>query len=73
MSKDGPLYGKFEVSRTDGQSAEGKRHHGCDYFVLDLTHDPHAHPALVAYAVACRETHPMLSADLMRKAAQIWR
>ena len=29
------LYHKFNVERTDGTSEPGKRHHGCDYFVLD--------------------------------------
>lgn len=40
------LYRKFIVTRTDGKSAPGQKHDGCDYFVLDLTHDPHAAPAL---------------------------
>jgi hypothetical protein len=40
------LYDKFNVSRTDGKSAPGEKHAGCRHFVLDLTHDPHARPAL---------------------------
>lgn len=61
------LYNKFIVQRTDGQNAEGQKHHGCDYFVLDLTHDKHALPALLAYAEACQEEHPLLAKDLYKK------
>ena len=58
------LYGKFRIIRTDGSSAEGKKHHGCEYFVLDLTHDPFALPALKAYADACANKYPALALDL---------
>lgn len=60
------LYGKFRVERTDGKSAPGEKHDGCEYFVLDLTHDPFALPAIRAYAQACRVDHPDLSRDLVR-------
>lgn len=40
------LYAKFIVRRTDGSDAPGGKHHGCDYFVLDVTHDKHAKAAL---------------------------
>lgn len=59
------LYSKFEVRRTDGRSAPGEKHHGCRYFVLDLDHDPHAAPAIEAYAKSCAEVYPALSGDLM--------
>lgn len=58
------LYGKFHVQRTDGQSAPGEKHDSCDYFVLDITHDPFALPALKAYADACRAEFPALATDL---------
>jgi len=58
------LYGKFRIERTDGKSAPGEKHDGCEYFVLDLTHDPHAIPALKAYADSCRAEYPLLAADL---------
>jgi len=61
------LYGKFRIERTDGKSAPGEKHDGCDYFVLDLTHDPHARPALMAYAKSCAEEYPLLAADLLAK------
>lgn len=48
------LYAKFQVERTDGRSAPGEKHDGCEYFVLDLTHDPHAIPALKAYEASLR-------------------
>lgn len=58
------LYKKFNVTRTDGASGPGMKHGDCSYFVLDLDHDPYALAALKAYAEACAETHPKLSADL---------
>jgi hypothetical protein len=58
------LYGKFRIERTDGSSAPGGKHHDCDYFVLDVTHDKHAKAALAAYADAAEATHPQLAADM---------
>ena len=62
------LYDKFRLERLDGKSAAGEKHDGCEYFVLDLTHDPHAIDALIAYAESCAEGYPVLSSDLNRKA-----
>lgn len=61
------LYNKFYVIRTDGKSAPGQKHDNCEYFVLDLTHDPFAKAAIKAYAEACRDEYPRLSADLLAK------
>jgi hypothetical protein len=58
------LYRKFEVRRTDGSDGPTGKHADCNYFVLDITHDPFAIPALKAYAAACRKEYPNLSADL---------
>ncbi len=58
------LYAKFRVERTDGKSASGEKHDGCEYFVLDITHDPYALPALEAYEKACRGKYPTLADDL---------
>lgn len=66
---DRGLYRKFRVERVDGQSAPGMKHYACEYFVLDMTHDPHALPALRAYEASCRETHPMLAEDLRQRIA----
>lgn len=62
------LYNKFNVTRIDGSSDPGGKHDGCEYFVLDLTHDKHAKAALLAYAKSCRLEYPLLSEDLRIKA-----
>ena len=65
MTTDGPIYDKFIVERTDGQSGPGRKHDGCRYFVLDLTHDSAASAAALAcYAEAIEATYPTLAADL---------
>ncbi|HZW25150.1 MAG TPA: hypothetical protein VFF26_06685 [Gallionella sp.] len=66
-AEDQGLFRKFDVRRVDGSDRPGGKHHGCEYFVLDVDHDPHAPAALLAYAQACAATHPHLSADLIRR------
>lgn len=61
------LHNKFIVRRVDGSDAPGCKHDGCDYFVLDLTHDPHAKAAIIAYAKSCESEYPLLAADLIAK------
>lgn len=61
------LYNKFNVSRSDGRSEAGEKHEGCEYFVLDLNHDPHAGKALRAYAESCITDYPQLASDLHLK------
>lgn len=61
------IYHKFNITRTDRSSASGGKHENCRYFVLDLNHDPHAPAALLAYAESCKDTHPVLSADLRKE------
>lgn len=73
MTTDGPLYEKFQVQRTDGTDGKGMKHDACEYFVLDLTHDPYSADALNAYAIAARHTHPQLSAELRLKAQDIYK
>ncbi|KRS15669.1 hypothetical protein [Roseovarius indicus] len=58
------LYNKFHVERTDGKSAPGEEHDGCEYFVLDITHDKFARAALSAYADACEADYPLLARDI---------
>lgn len=60
------LYGKFRVDRVDGRSDIGEKHYGCEYFVLDLTHDRHALSALTAYANSCEAEYPLLAEDLRK-------
>lgn len=64
------LYNKFSVRRNDGLSMKGAKHEGCEYFVLDLTHDAHAKAALLAYANSCATEYPLLAADLRAKFPQ---
>jgi len=59
--RDRGLYRKFEVNRV---SDPDHKHLNCEYFVLDLTHDKFAKPALIAYANACSEEFPALAKDL---------
>jgi len=61
------LYGKFTVGREDGRDLHGGDRERADYFVLDLTFDPFAIPALRAYADACEGEYPALAADLRKK------
>jgi hypothetical protein len=65
-NKDRGLYDKFRVERVDGASSPGGKHHRCEYFVLDLTHDPFAVPAILAYVAACEQDYPWLADDLRR-------
>jgi hypothetical protein len=58
------VYEKYIVKRTDGKDGPGERHAECSYFVLDLTHDPFAIPAIKAYAQACEDQYPILSEQL---------
>lgn len=60
--KDDRLYQKFRVERTDPMAQA--RHWNCVHFVLDLTHDPHALSAALAYAQACEAIQPGLASDL---------
>lgn len=61
------LFRKFTVTRTDGSDGPGCKHYGCEYFVLDVAHDPHAKAALSAYADAVGTTHPKLAADMRQR------
>lgn len=60
------LYRKYIVRRTDDPAGLGK-HCDCDYFVLDMTHDKFAIPAITAYANSCADDYPLLAEDLRAK------
>ena len=63
---------KFVVRRADGRSRKGEKHAGCQYFVLDLNHDPMALPALRAYAkAALRHGYRNLSLELRGRIFQL--
>lgn len=61
------LYRKYAVRRLRDPA---RKHAYCDYFVLDLHHDPHAVVALRAYAVSCARNYPQLAADLRNRASE---
>lgn len=61
------LYSKFMVQRVDGSHQYGMKHYGCEYFVLDVDHDPFAIAALRAYADACEKEYPLLAEDIRKK------
>ena len=65
MAEDKELFNKYTVYRRDGRDKQGDKHRNCRYFVLDVSHDPFAVPALRAYAEACKEAKPVLSAQLI--------
>lgn len=54
--------GKYRVTveRVDGKP----KHVDCEYFVLDVTHDPVARDATQRYADIIRDDDPVLAADL---------
>ena len=58
------IYNKFNVTRTDGRDAPGEKHHGAQYFVLNISTDPFAIPALAAYAEACKSEYTPLATDI---------
>jgi hypothetical protein len=65
------IYEKFIVRRADREDRPGYKHERCQYFVLDVTHDPFAGPALRAYADACeKDGYLVLAAELRDKAFQ---
>ena len=55
------LYRKHYVRKIDDPTG---KHRNCFFFVLDLTHDPHAIPAARAYADSCRGRYPILAREL---------
>lgn len=62
MSKDGPLFKKYSIMRTDAMDLiEGDKHFKCSLFVLDVSHDKYAREALAYYAHVCYKTHPQLA------------
>jgi len=61
------LFAKFHVERLR-PSSRGIVHNDCRYFVLDITHDPHALAAALAYADSCEAEYPQLARDLRKLA-----
>lgn len=65
------LYQKFEVRRRDGRDGPGGDREGAAYFTLDVVNDPHAVPALRAYAASCAADLPDLSRELSELADEL--
>ena len=57
---------KYEVVRIGDLG----KHTDCFFFVMDLTHDKFARPALLSYARACRDEYPLLALDLLKRLEQ---
>ena len=65
LAKRDGIFRKFNVERTDGTDRKpGDKHFNCVYFVLDISHDKFAGPALMAYADACEKELPELARDV---------
>lgn len=61
------LENRYSVERLT-ESRSGKTHdENCEYFVLDLTHDPKARMAAIAYANSVSSSNPKLAMDLRQK------
>lgn len=60
-------HNKFRVARIDGEHKAGKKHDGCEYFVLDLTHDPHAVATVMLYGQHVYFRRPGLYRDIVAR------
>jgi hypothetical protein len=71
LKKELGIYNKYAVYRNDREDRPGYKHEGCEYFVLDMTHDPFAVPALRAYADACEKEGYLILAKELRHRANV--
>ncbi len=66
--KDAPIdMNKYQVTRTWNHTDPTKQEEECEYFVLDVTHDPNSKAALVAYVDSCCKTHPQLAESIITR------
>ncbi len=66
------LYNKYTVYRNDRDDRPGYKHNGCEYIVLDITHDANAVPAVLAYADAVEaDGYKALAIELRAKANEL--
>ena len=54
------LFNKYKIERIDGKPGR----ENCQYFVVDVCHDPYAHAAIRGYIDALPDEFAMLKADL---------
>jgi len=66
-SRQQGLYRKYRVQRSDGRDKPDDKHSDCQYFVLDLTHDPLARLAANHYADKAEHDGWLLLADDLRR------
>ena len=69
--KRNKLQQKYYVERIDERDRSGGDRADSKYFVLDYIHDPYSPPALEAYAQACEQDFPNLSAEIRALVRQI--
>lgn len=67
------LYKKYIAHRLDGLDLlpDNKHSGGCEYFVLDLSHDPAARKAAIKYAGFVIAEKPDLAHDLITLCTQL--
>ncbi|WP_186155035.1 hypothetical protein [Burkholderia gladioli] len=58
---------RYEARVADGSDTPPTAIRKTEFFVLDLTGDPHAPAAMAAYARACAATRPNLAADMLER------
>lgn len=66
--KERGFYTKYAVKRLNDPTG---KHRECEYYVLDLVHDRHAAPAMLAYSDSCEAEFPALANDLRDRAASV--
>lgn len=58
---------KYLVFRTDGRDREDEKHANCEYFVIDLTHDPFAQDVIQFYIHLCEHEYPEAANDITER------
>ncbi|NIE83761.1 MULTISPECIES: hypothetical protein [unclassified Burkholderia] len=58
---------RYEARVAAGSNTPATAIRETEFFVLDLTSDPHAPAAMIAYARACASTRPELAADMLKR------
>ncbi|WP_186137379.1 hypothetical protein [Burkholderia gladioli] len=58
---------RYEARVADGSATPATSIRKTEFFVLDLTNDPHAPAAMVAYARACAAMRPQLAVDMLAR------
>lgn len=67
MMEDGPMFGKYWVSRVDGRDRPGGDKDNARYFVLDYVNDKFAREAMLYYACHCYKEMPVFAASILQQ------